>query len=149
MLRFIWIEAALPLSGLIPIILPLLALQLHWDAHVFDWLRKRAPSSSGQRACLPLDRVVMQVQIVLVLALHCGMVVFFFFDSQLFGSWALLGAVFSVWLWFFSSQFRCLSRCLGFFERCGRCPQRKFSSRLDSPLLVSQQVPPISAYPDE
>ena len=97
MQRLVWFETALIFGALMPLLLPLLALQLYMDAHIFDWLLCWAPSSRGETARLPVQRRAMQYHVVLVLALHCAMAAFFFVDGQLFGRWTLVVILSVVW----------------------------------------------------
>ena len=88
MRRLVWFETALVFGGLVPLLLPLLALQLHTDARVFGWaLHKRGGSddtngSTSTAATKPVLRWAMLVHAVLVLFMHSLLVAFFFDGSS-------------------------------------------------------------------
>ena len=72
-------------GALIPLLLPILALQLFVDAHILDWRLSKAPSAFGEEKQLPVQRRTMQCHVVAVLLLQSALSMFFFVDSQLHG----------------------------------------------------------------
>ena len=95
MRRLVWFETALAFGGLVPLLLPLLALQLHAGSYIFEWHLRRAPSSEPQSSSsspavvLPVLRRAMQMHSVVVLSMHSFLVAFFFRDSDLHGATGL------------------------------------------------------------
>ena len=85
MLRFIWFETALIFGPLIPLLLPLLTLQLFLDAHILEWMLMRAPSTYSAVDRLLVQRRTMQCHVVVVLMLQSALSMFFFVDSELQG----------------------------------------------------------------
>ena len=85
MRRLIWFETALVFGALIPLLLPLLALQLFMDAHILEWRLSKAPSAFGDGKQLSVQRRTMQCHVVAVLLLQSALSMFFFVDSQLHG----------------------------------------------------------------
>ena len=83
--RFIWFETALVFGALIPLLLPLLALQLFADAHILEWRLGKAPSTVDEGKSLPIQRWTMQCHVPAVLVLQSALSIFFFVDSQLQG----------------------------------------------------------------
>ena len=106
MQRLVWFETALIFGALIPLLLPLLALQLYLDALVFDWLvHVRKTSLLAPALGLPVQRQAMRWHVVFVLALHCAMAAFFFVDGELHGRWVLVSVLMLVWTVFVAFQF--------------------------------------------
>ena len=106
MQRLVWFETALIFGALIPLLLPLLALQLYLDALVFDWLvHVRKASLLAPTFGLPVQRRAMRWHVVFVLALHCAMAAFFFVDGELHGRWVLVSVLLLVWTVFVAIQF--------------------------------------------
>ena len=106
MQRLVWFETALIFGALIPLLLPLLALQLYLDALVFDWLvHVRKTSFLAPAFGLPVQRRAMRWHVVFVLALHCAMAAFFFVDGELHGRWVLVSVLMLVWTFFVAFQF--------------------------------------------
>ena len=105
MKRLVWFETALAFGGLVPLLLPLLALQLHVGSYMFEWHLRHAPqpssssalSSSSSAVVLPVLRRAMQMHSVVVLAIHSFLVTFFFWDSGLHGATGLVVALCAVW----------------------------------------------------
>ena len=85
MRRLIWFETALVFGALVPLLLPLLALQLFVDAHILEWRLRKAPSAFGEEKQLPVQRQTMQCHVAVVLMLQSALSMFFFVDSQLHG----------------------------------------------------------------
>ena len=83
--RFIWFETALVFGPLVPLLLPLLALQLFVDAHILEWRLRKAPSTVGEGKPLLIQRGTMQCHVPAVLVLQSALSMFFFVDSQLWG----------------------------------------------------------------
>ena len=110
MRRLVWFETALVFGGLVPLLLPLLALQLHTDARVFGWaLRKRSGSddangSTATAATKPVLRWAMLVHAVLVLFMHSLLVAFFFLDSGVHGAAGLIATLAVIWMAFVMSM---------------------------------------------
>ena len=106
MQRLVWFETALIFGALIPLLLPLLALQLYLDALVFDWLVhvRKASFLLAPAIGLPVQRQAMQWHVVFVLALHCAMAAFFFVDGELYGRWTLVSVLLLVWTGFVTFQ---------------------------------------------
>ena len=106
MQRLVWFETALIFGALIPLLLPLLALQLYLDALVFDWLVHvhKALFLLAPAIGLPVQRRAMQWHVVFVLTLHCAMAAFFFVDGELYGRWALVSVLLLVWTGFVTFQ---------------------------------------------
>ena len=106
MQRLVWFETALVFGALIPLLLPLLALQLYLDALVFDWLVHvhKASFLLAPDIGLPVQRRAMQWHVVFVLTLHCAMAAFFFVDGELHGRWALVSVLLLVWTGFVTFQ---------------------------------------------
>jgi len=106
MRRLVWFETALAFGGLVPLLLPLLALQLHAGSYIFEWHLRRAPSSephsssSPPAVVLPVLRRAMQMHSVVVLAIHSFLVAFFFRDSDLHGATGLVVALCAIWFTF-------------------------------------------------
>ena len=72
-------------GALVPLLLPLLALQLFVDAHILEWRLSNAPSAFGEEKQLPVQRRTMQCHVAVVLMLQSALSMFFFVDSQLHG----------------------------------------------------------------
>ena len=85
MRRLIWFETALVFGALVPLLLPLLALQLFVDAHILEWRLRKAPSTVGEGKPLLIQRGTMQCHVPAVLVLQSALSMFFFVDSQLQG----------------------------------------------------------------
>ena len=83
--RFIWFETALVFGPLVPLLLPLLALQLFLDAHILEWMLMRAPSTCSAVDRLLVQRQTMQCHVAVVLMLQSALSMFFFVDSELQG----------------------------------------------------------------
>ena len=89
------LETALVFGGLVPLLLPLLALQLYVDNRTFNYMllnrepsrltqRPRAASISyNQMYAMPVQWRAMQCHSVLVMTLHTLLTAFFWFDIQL------------------------------------------------------------------
>ena len=151
MRRLVWFETALVFGGLVPLLLPLLALQLHTDARVFEWaLRKRSGSgdangSTATAATKPVLRQAMLVHAVLVLFMHSVLVSFFFLDSSVHGAAVLIAALVAIWVAFVVSMWWGIS--MWDFVRCRwRQQQREegiggvgTNSELRQSLLVSMR----------
>ena len=92
MQRFIWFESCLVFGALIPLLLPLLALQLHVDARVFEWRQRKFLSEADNTDIrFRVRRHGMQCHFILVLILHSALLTFFYMDSNLNARWPLLG----------------------------------------------------------
>ena len=113
MRRLVWFETALVFGGLVPLLLPLLALQLHTDARVFGWaLCKRSDDTNGSTstaATKPVLRRAMLVHAVLVLFMHSLLVAFFFLDSDLHGAVGLIVGLAATSVAFVLSMWRGIS----------------------------------------
>jgi hypothetical protein len=111
MRRLVWFETALVFGGLVPLLLPLLALQLHTDARVFGWaLRKRSGDANlTTTAAIPVLRRAMLAHAVLVLLLHSLLVSFFFLDGGVHGAAVLIATLAVIWVAFVISMCRGIS----------------------------------------
>jgi hypothetical protein len=124
MRRLVWFETALVFGGLVPLLLPLLALQLHTDAEVFGWILRRNDDSGGNTAAAkPVLRPAMLAHSVLVLAMHSLLAAFFFVDSELHGAAGLVAALAVIWVAFAMSM--CWEIPMLDVVRCRLRPQRE------------------------
>ena len=96
MKHFMNLETALVFGGMVPLLLPLMALQLWVDTWSFEWLQSSAPS---QRT-LPVSWRGMQCHSVLVLVLHSMLLIFVFWESNLKGKYELTVVVVVILSWF-------------------------------------------------
>ena len=140
MRRLVWFETALVFGGLVPLLLPLLALQLHTDARVFGWaLRKRssgsgdANGSTATAATKPVLRQAMLVHAVLVLFMHSVLVSFFFLDSSVHGAAGLIAVLVVIWMAFVLSM--CWRISTWDLLRCRLRPQRERIGGVDGALF--------------
>ena len=78
MMALIWLETALVFGAQVPLLLPLLALQLTLDAHLYDFKLDRVPPHT--RIGLPILVSAMRCHAVAVLALAAAFNIFVFVD---------------------------------------------------------------------
>ena len=78
MMTLIWLETALVFGAQVPLLLPLLALQLTLDAHLYDFKLDRVPPHT--RIGLPILVSAMRCHAVAVLALAAAFNIFVFVD---------------------------------------------------------------------
>ena len=82
MMALIWLETALVFGAQVPLLLPLLALQLALDAHLYDFRLARWPPSTSHGG-LPILVSAMRCHAVAVLALQVAFNIFVFVDGGL------------------------------------------------------------------
>ena len=91
MRHFDYLETALVFGGMVPFLLPLIALQLFVHIRTFVYFLQKVPSSSP--VSFPVQWRAMQCHAVVILVLHSAMITWFFWDNELHGRVELTVAV--------------------------------------------------------
>jgi len=82
MRALVWLETALVFGAHVPLLLPLLALQLTLNAYLYEYNMARAPSNSGHGPRLPLLPRAVRCHAVVVLLLEILFGMFVFIDGH-------------------------------------------------------------------
>lgn len=81
----VYLETAVVLGTVVPVLLVLLPVQLLFDAVVLEWRLSRAPSSTGERPSMHLMRTPLIVHFVMLVFFQYTVTLLFFDDARLSG----------------------------------------------------------------